>query len=333
MTVDGILIGLAAERMHVHPDCLAGLDLEQIIAVVVGQHCVVRHDPAVQVAQRDIGREHLAREDSIRWHADIDVHQSCLHVHNPVHPDDVASDIGSAAGPVQHDVLAGLHAGVQRRLHADSDDQAVHAPPVETGQRHQRGARGHPVALCHRDGVDHAVVRGGHLRARPVGALAAQGIQGCFGIQISFLGLRQLVASCQLLRQQLRGVGAFGLRQVEGGKRLLIGADAGGGEVEFHQAVARMHPVARCDQNGRDPAILRQADGVAALQRRRGGAIGGDDLRQAALVHAHGGDLRHPCNLRLGVTGRGEACCHQGGGQPAWLPATGKPPHWLVSSM
>ena len=148
---------------HVNPHGLAARDLEQVIAALAPQHRIMRHDPARQLAHRDVGAKQLAGHSLPGRHADIDVHQPGLCIHHAIHAQDPA---------------------VERRLPVHRMQRCTGWPGRTPGEQRGLDARPSPPAASSRVSVSSgapavtrspwatltvfttAVERGGHLRLR-----------------------------------------------------------------------------------------------------------------------------------------------------------------------
>ena len=173
--------------------------------------------------------------------------------------------------------LARTNAVAIAGIDADGDDE-----PIEPGQCQQRGARLHPIALSDWDRRDDAVERRRQRLRRTAGTLALQRVERRLRVGHCLVGLRELISRRQLLPEELRDVRPLRPRNGERADCLLIGRDRRGSAPKSSNRSPAADRLAWSDSDRQHASILLQAERHAAVQRRRRGTIGGDQVGDGA---------------------------------------------------
>ena len=172
-----------------------------------------------------------------------------------------------------------------RRFDADSHDE-----PVDPHERDHRCAGRDRVPLGDRDGRDDAVEGRLDREVGLAGTRFLQGVERRFSVGDGLIGLGQLVLGREMLPEKLGDAGAFDLRRLQRRFRLAVAAERRFGDAEFEQGLSGLDRFARRHVEPQNPALALQADRHAAVERRTGRPVGGDDIGQTAPTRRHGRD-------------------------------------------
>ena len=267
---------LRADQRDVHAHGLAVGDLEHVGALAVDQHRVVRHDPAGELAHGD-RRPGTPRRRSRTRRARRCRRRSAGSWRSARRRR--AAPCPCSAAPPDSGCSATAWPGCTLARSAGSMPTVTTSPSSRV--RVSSGAPGCTRSPC-ATGIAATMPSNGAASVR-IGlarALAPQRVERRLRVADRLVGLGQLVAGRELLREQLRGVGALGAGQGERGDGLLVGAGGGrrGAEVEQPCALAAPSRPGVTAIAATRPSCCRLSV-MPPSSAGRGGAVGLDQRR------------------------------------------------------